>query len=86
MPRSIKHTINRKENWLLDAHRKIIYIQNHEQKKNVIYSLTSNNFYNDKIPNREELREINWKICKNNPEKFVDWFKENYPNVYLEIF
>ena len=86
MPHRIKDTINKKENWILDAQRKIIYSQDIEQKRNVIYDLTDKEPFRSKMPTRDELRNIYWKKCNSDPNIFVEWFMIHYTGIYLKIF
>ena len=86
MPRTIKSIENRKNYWQLDCHRKIMYIQNSEQKKHVIYSIIHNEKYKGKLPNFEELQEVYHYKCKADPKILINWFRKTYPKIYAEVF
>ena len=73
-------------NWNLNDERKIIYFQNNEQKKNVIFEKINRGLYSDELPELREIRMIYLIEFKKNADEFMGWFKEKFPTIYLELF
>ena len=42
--------------------------------------------FSDLLPKKEILEEKLFIEFKNNKLKFIEWFKENYKEVYVQIF
>lgn len=85
-PSRFKNTTNRKSNWVLDSHRNIIYTQNYEQMKNLIFYVANTKQFENEVPTIDKLRNVFQIECKNSAEEFVKWFKSNYPISYLSLF
>lgn len=81
-----KKIVNRPDSWKLNDFRTIIYTQNYTQKANLIIYLSDKSAYNEGLPHKNDLNLILYKDFQNNNQKFVDWFKQNYPNNYLKMF
>lgn len=77
---------NRKENWKLNLYRQIQYVQNAEQKKNVIFDAVQNK-YRDRFGDWGEfVSSVYHSKCEALPEKLVQWMKEEHPDIYMELF
>lgn len=81
-----KNVTLRKENWYLNHHRQIIYLQNDEQRKNVIFSKVLSGQYLERLPDIEKLRKKLWVEYNNDCSLFMGWFKNEYKDVYVELF
>ncbi len=68
-----------------NKHRKIAYVQNNEQRANLIMSLPSKWNYKDRVPDNLELWLKRFREFDGDTEKFLIWFKLNYTEVYLEL-
>jgi hypothetical protein len=73
-------------NWNLNEERTIIYIQNNEQKKNVIFEKLNRGLYAEKLPEYSKMREIYQFNFNRNENDFMNWFKNEFPLIYLELF
>jgi hypothetical protein len=73
-------------NWRLNKERTIIYIQNDEQKKNVIFEKLNSGLYAEELPEYSKMREIYMHNFNRNENKFMNWFKSKFPLIYLELF
>lgn len=73
-------------NWNLNEERKIIYIQNNEQKKNVIFEKLNRGLFAEKLPEYSEMRKIYLLDFNKNENDFMNWFKSEFPMIYLELF
>ena len=75
-----KKTINRRDYYKLDKYRKIAYIQTSDQKAQLILALCN------KEPYKNELYNKFWFDFHKDSQQFVDWFKNVYPKIYMEMF
>lgn len=73
-------------NWKLNEERTIIYLQNNEQKKNVIFEKLNRGLYEEKLAKYSKMREIYLLDFNGNENDFMNWFKSEFPLVYLELF
>lgn len=76
---------NRKEDWRLNSHRQIQYVQNNKQKESLIFSLLQSK-YPDRFPDfMDFVGKIYWDECNHDLEKLMKWFKSKHPDIYHEI-
>jgi len=73
-------------NWNLNEERTIIYIQNNEQKKNVIFEKLNRGLYAEILPDYSKMRKIYLFDFNGNENDFMNWFKNEFPSIYLELF
>lgn len=81
-------TVNREEDWRLDHHRKAVYTQSAKQKACYILHLTNWVPYCDTF-SEDEKRELDrklWYGFRGDGDRFMQWFKRKYKDVYLELF
>jgi hypothetical protein len=80
----VKKKLSNKSNWTLNKYRQISYIQNDEQKYNLLIKILENNYFDD----LESLVELRKKFSKDNKQfkSFTEWFKNNFPIHYIKIF
>jgi hypothetical protein len=71
--------------WRLDQFRKVVYIRTPEQKVNLILSLTDKYGYSHRMPKWTDLISKRFDDFRGDPEKFIEWFKKTYKDVYDEI-
>jgi len=77
---------NNRNTWKLNDYRQIQYIQNIDQKKNIIFDAVQGK-YKDKFGSWNEfLDNIYYKQCHNDPIELIVWFRKNDPDIYSEIF
>jgi hypothetical protein len=81
----MKTQVNRDEHYKLDSSRKIHYTQTLRQKVSLIFSLPESSLYASKLPKTRELIEKFMKLQQNH-KKFLEWFKQTYPAIYMELF
>ena len=79
-------TTNKINHWKLDEYRTLYYTQSQEQKANLILNLSMNSAYDNILPEYSELSKKRFYEFNKNDTKFIEWFKETYPTVYMEIF
>lgn len=70
--------------WKFYGHRNLVYTQNTTQKVWLILSLGSK--IDIALKEYDSLNEVFYFKFRSNKEKFLSWFKKNYPNQYCEIF
>jgi len=75
-----KKTINRRDYYKLDKYREIAYIQTSDQKAQLILALCNEE------PYKNELYNKFWFDFHKDSQQFVDWFKNVYPKIYMEMF
>jgi len=80
------HRTAHSSNWKLDKHRNILYISSDKQKSFIILD-SYRNYANELKPFSEEdlWNKLNYELS-NNYTKFIDWFKLEYPLVYVKLF
>lgn len=79
--------INYRKIWKLDGCRQIQYVQNSNQKSNVILCAVQDEKYKDTFGSWSDfLYDIYFLQCHNDPDKLIVWFKENHPQIYYDIF
>ena len=71
--------------WTLDDHRKLQYSQSNQQKINVIFSLLKDDRYKNRLPKRDDLLDVRASFGADK-RGFLDWFKKEHPDIYLEVF
>jgi hypothetical protein len=76
--------INKKSIWKLDFFRSVQYISTPEQKQNIIFKAIQTK-YMDRFGSWESFLQIYEKFSFK-PEQFIDWFKTNYTDIYIELF
>lgn len=77
---------NKLHHWKLDENRTLYYTQSPTQKVNLILNISRNSNYNNILPEYSELSKKRFDEFQKNDIKFMEWFKETYPAVYMEIF
>ena len=72
--------------WKFDKHRKIIYLSNNEQKTFIILD-SFKDYAKELSPiSEDELwNKLNYEFL-NNYNKFIEWFKIEFPLVYIKLF
>ena len=78
--------VNRSEHWKLDHYRKLTYTQTTKQKACLILSLADKQPYGSQLPSYRDLGQKLWRDFRGNANEFVQWFKQNYPAVYTDVF
>ena len=73
-------------NWKLNEERTIIYVQNNKHKMNVIFEKLSKGLYAEELPKVSEMRDAFMFQFKYNENDFMNWFKNKYSKIYLELF
>lgn len=81
-----RNKVNRNEHYRLDRRRKVVYLQSNQQKVLTIFDLTDDYRYAGKLPEYNRLTSVFNKDYKRDSGKFIDWFKREYPEIYLEVF
>jgi len=81
---SDKKTVQRKNNYYLRNFRTLNYTQSSVQKVNLIFHI-SNYKYKEELKDID-LYEVFYQEYHGNTIKFLSWFKENYPRIYVELF
>jgi hypothetical protein len=79
-----KKSVSNKNCWKLNEYRTIHYSQNYEQKAKLLLSLPDHWKYSENFKNKKSLIDVFSEI--RNYKDFVEWFKKEYTNIYLEIF
>jgi len=79
-----KNSVSNKNCWKLNDYRTIHYSQNYEQKAKLLLSLPNHCKYSENFKNKKPLIDVFSEI--RNYKDFVEWFKKEYPDIYLEIF
>ena len=81
-----ENVANIKGNWKLNDYRQIQYVQTPEQKERVIFAAIQSKCQ-DQFPSWSDfVMDIYWKECDSDPEKLIVWFKQNHPDMYMELF
>lgn len=81
-----KRIINNKEIWKLDNYRQIVYIQNDEQKKNIIFKAVQGK-YASKFGKWNDFVNTIFQIkCRNSASELVKYIKSEYPEIYMDLF
>jgi len=75
---------NRKEYWELNGQRQIQYIQTPEHKVNSIKDIVYRK-YKERFGSWIEFLDFLSHDLKNDPEKIIDFIKDNHPDIYEEI-
>lgn len=81
-----RKVVNRLCDWKLNKYRKIIYTQTKRQKVNLIVSLPNGSLYRRRFKDTNELFYKLVADLKGDSDKFLQWFKEKYPDLYLKLF
>lgn len=87
----INHTdrrrLNRSAHYKLDKKRTLVYHSNNRQKFWKIHERAgTGQFLDAGVPNKIELEDFFFDELNNNADRFIEWFKERYPGLYLEMF
>jgi hypothetical protein len=77
--------VNRLEDWKADTFRKLTYVQTTKQKVELILSLPCMDKYRTRFAHEWELSK-KLRHLKDDGDRFVKWFKREYPDIYVEIF
>jgi hypothetical protein len=77
--------INRRDYWKLNSFRQIQYVQNADQKKNVIFNAIQGK-YKSRFGEWSDLLSFYSKECNNEPERLIEWIKKYHPDIYLDLF
>ncbi len=81
-----RRLVTSRHDWDLSGHRTLIYVQNERQKANLIRSLSEEGPYVSRFSKSDELFHKYVGDYRGKPEAFVNWFKQNYPDIYVELF
>lgn len=73
------------QTWKLDSFRKLIYTSTVDNKANLILSLAESSKYGGKLPSDRDLFMKRIFEFAGDSEKFVNWFKYKYPEIYNDI-
>jgi hypothetical protein len=80
--------VNNKKHWRLNSQRQILYIQNPEQKVDIIiknafrmHELNETEEYNHQLLINKLKKDFN-----NNEIKFLEWYKKHHNEKYIELF
>jgi hypothetical protein len=79
-----KKSVSNKNCWKLNDYRTIHFSQNYEQKAKLLLSLPDNWKYSENFKNKKQLIDVFSEI--RNYKDFVEWFKKEHTDIYLEIF
>ncbi len=80
--------VNRLQDWKLNRHRKLAYLQTPNQKANLILYLTNWPPYCDRFSDKEK-GELFHKFrydFEGDGNRFIEWFKQKHKDIYLELF
>ena len=81
-----KRVFNKRGSWTLNSLRQIQYTQSIEQRKNSIFKAVQEK-YKDRFGDWEDfVTDVYYKRCNDDPEKLIDWIKQNHPDIYLDLF
>lgn len=79
--------VNKPDHWKLNSHRQIMYYQNNEQKVRLIIDQAPQiDEWNDGVYNRNILIVKLNRELKGDHAKFLDWYKDEYPDKYYEFY
>lgn len=81
-----KNVVNKKENWKLDFYRQIQFVQNVEQRKNLIFSAIQGKYKDRFIDWGDFVSNVYSKECNNKPEILEEWIKTNHPDIFTDLF
>lgn len=82
-----KKIVNHSSHYKLDKKRTITYHSNNLQKFKIVCSKAGTaKFLDAGFPNKNDLWDLYLDEMNNNPDKFIKWFKDEYPNLYLTLF
>lgn len=81
-----ENVANIKANWKLNDYRQIQYVQTPEQKERVILGAIQTRYPEIRENWSDFVLDIYWKECNYEPEKLIEWFKQNHPDMYMELF
>jgi len=82
---SHRKIINRKSDYFLDDLRSLQYLQTPYQKMRTILEAARYKPYSD-YHNHDDLFEVYASKYNGNPEGFIQWYKNKYPEVYSGLF
>ena len=75
--------VNKGDHWRLNTHRQVMYYQNNERKVRIIIdNAPSIDSYNDQLYNKLILMKKLHQEFGGNHTKFIEWYKENYQELY----
>lgn len=80
-----KGSTSNPQSWSLSKYRTIISTHTYEQKANIIIDAAYRSKFNQ-LPKRNELLKLLNMKFKNKYKLFVEWFREKYPEVYIQLF
>jgi len=72
--------------WTFDGHRSLCYTQNTAQKVGLILSLEFHGEIDIALEEYNSLNEVLGFKFRNDKDKFLSWFKKNYPSQYCDMF
>jgi hypothetical protein len=79
--------VNKSDHWRLNSHRQIMYYQNNEQKVRLIIDQAPQiDEWNDGVYNRNILIAKLHRELSGDHAKFLDWYKDEYPDKYYEFY
>jgi len=87
----IDHTnrriLNRTSHYKLNKKRTLVYHSDNYQKFWMLHQRAgTGQFLDAGVPNKIELEDFFFNELNSNADKFIVWFKDKYPNLYLEMF
>lgn len=74
---------NSQSEWVLKNYRSLNYTQDYKQKKNIILLSVKNGIKNFNL-SIEQIKEKSRDL--KNDKKFVLWFKQTYPKIFVDLF
>ena len=77
--------VNKKQHFFLNGMRKIYYFQTDFQKVRTILTASKNEPFSY-THSYDELFNFYIYECNQNAKKFLDWYKNSYPQIYCSIF
>ena len=78
--------VNKRSSWKLDGYRQIQYIQNASHKQNIIFGAVQSKCKDKYGSWGDFLYNIYHKQCHNDPDELMLWFKNNHPDLYIDLF
>lgn len=72
--------------WKLNRFRKLVYASTLDNKANLILTIAEKGKYSGRLPSERELFMKRAFEFAGDSEKFVNWFKDSYPEIYSDIF
>jgi len=82
-----RKVVNHHTHYKLNQKRTIAYFSNNDQKFWQVHSRAgTSRFLEEGFPTKIELEDFYFQDLKKDSDKFMKWFKDEYPDLYLEMF